>query len=76
VSAKHGYRKYKIKNDKKSDDLAAMREVLLRRFKTTDDLPDLFILDGSRTQLGVVGELLNSEWKDASRTEYVQFASL
>jgi excinuclease UvrABC nuclease subunit len=24
----------------------------------------------------VVGELLNSEWKDASRTEYVQFASL
>lgn len=51
------YRKYKIKSDS-SDDYAALLEVISRRFSHTDDLPDLFILDGGKGQLSVIKKLL------------------
>lgn len=51
------YRKYKIKQPNKEDDLASMREVLTRRFTRLKEekqkLPDLIILDGGFTQCQV-----------------------
>lgn len=48
------YRKYKIRQPNKEDDLASMREVLTRRFtrlkEENQKLPDLIILDGGFTQ--------------------------
>jgi len=47
-------RLFKIKTAPKSDDYGAMKEVLLRhltRAKTTDDLPDLIIVDGGKGHL-------------------------
>lgn len=51
------YRKYKIQQPNKQDDLASMREVLTRRFKRLKEenakLPDLIILDGGYNQCQV-----------------------
>ncbi len=48
------YRKYRIRQENKSDDLASMNEVLTRRFKRLKEenakLPDLIIVDGGLNQ--------------------------
>ncbi len=54
---KSEYRKYKIKSVVGIDDFAAMREVVLRRYKRVLDekltLPDLILIDGGKGQLSV-----------------------
>lgn len=53
---KKSYRKYTIQTVNLQDDYAAMKEVLLRRFKKNnqaDDLPDLLMVDGGRGQLNI-----------------------
>ncbi len=53
---KESYRHYKIRTVDGPDDYAMMAEVLQRRFKRgleEDDLPDLFMVDGGKGQLGM-----------------------
>ncbi|MCH9609411.1 MAG: UvrABC system protein C [Chlamydiales bacterium] len=50
------YRKYKVST---LDDYQAMREVLTRRFKRTEKLPDLVIIDGGRGHLNAALEVLS-----------------
>lgn len=59
------YRRFKIRSQTQGDDLAAMQEVLTRRFARFrsadsgfDALPDLLIVDGGRTQLDAALEVL------------------
>jgi len=60
---KDSYRKFKLSVDVK-DDLSAMREVLYRRYYRVlvDNLekPDLIVMDGGKTQVGVAKEVLES----------------
>lgn len=60
---KNDYRKYKISLDVK-DDLGAMREVIYRRYfraiMDNEVLPDLIVMDGGETQVGVCKEVLAS----------------
>ncbi len=54
--AKESYRHYKIRTVDGPDDYAMMAEVLQRRFKRgleEDNLPDLFMVDGGKGQLGM-----------------------
>jgi excinuclease ABC subunit C len=55
------YRKYKINQPNKEDDLASMREVLTRRFtrlkEEKDKLPDLVIVDGGFNQCEIALEV-------------------
>lgn len=56
VPAKNRYRRYEIRNKEGQDDFAAMREVLHRRYTraiTTNDLPDLVLIDGGKGHLNV-----------------------
>ncbi|WP_129125165.1 excinuclease ABC subunit UvrC [Geomonas oryzae] len=57
---KNLYRRYRIKGVLQSDDFAMMREVLSRRFKaeTTEEQPDLIVVDGGLGQLGVLNAVL------------------
>lgn len=62
-SEKKLYRRYKIKNDKKIDDFAAIREVVLRRYsrilKENERLPDLILIDGGIGQVNSAKEALS-----------------
>lgn len=55
---KSQYRKFKIKTVKGSDDVAMLREVLLRRFKNDWPMPDLVLLDGGQGHVNAVGALV------------------
>lgn len=59
---KSGYRLYRIRTVKGSNDFAMMREVLLRRYSpeatNARPLPDLLMVDGGKGQLGVAEQVL------------------
>ncbi|MDD3159566.1 MAG: excinuclease ABC subunit UvrC [Candidatus ainarchaeum sp.] len=59
---KSNYRKFKIRTESNSDDLVAMEEVIRRRYTRVikDNLkkPDLIVIDGGPTQLGVAINIL------------------
>lgn len=60
---KSGYRKFAIKSEVNSDDIAAMKEVLSRRVKRLKDekfanIPDLILIDGGTNQTNAISELL------------------
>ena len=54
------YRHYRIRGVLQSDDFAMMREMLARRFKaeSTEELPDLIVVDGGIGQLNVLSAVL------------------
>ena len=55
---KSEYRKFKIKTVEGSNDVAMMREVLLRRFKNDWAMPELILLDGGQGHANAIGELV------------------
>lgn len=75
------YRKYKI-TSVKNDDYLALQEVLTRRFKLNeqnpdlDQLPDLFILDGGKGQLGILSDLAQKYPYFQKLRSQVQFTAL
>ncbi len=58
---KSQYRKFKIKTVEGSNDVAMMKEVLLRRFKNDWAMPDLILLDGGAGHVNMAEELLLKE---------------
>ncbi|EKD46530.1 MAG: hypothetical protein ACD_67C00196G0003 [uncultured bacterium] len=59
VANKSQYRKFKIKTVEGSNDVAMMREVLLRRFGNDWPMPDLILLDGGLGHLNMAEKLLH-----------------
>lgn len=61
-SFKSGYRRFRIRQNLKGDDLLAMEEVLRRRLGNKDlPLPDLILIDGGSGQLNTIKNLLDKE---------------
>jgi len=60
-SNKSQYRKFKIKTVDGSNDVAMMKEVLLRRFKNDWAMPDLILLDGGIGHVNMAEKLLRQE---------------
>lgn len=61
-SDKGKYRKYKLKSTvDKIDDYESMREVITRRYKNSQSLPDLIIIDGGKGQLSAAKEALKEQ---------------
>jgi len=50
---KAGYRRFRIRTVPGADDYAMMYEVLKRRCRERENLPDLIVVDGGKGQLGV-----------------------
>ena len=82
---KKWYRKFRIKaaknKTKYNNDYEAIKEVITRRFKLnnkneTTELPDMFIIDGWKGQLGVLKELLKENEEFTDIYNKVEFASL
>ena len=55
---KSRYRHYKIKTVEGQDDFAMLREVLSRRYRDKEDLPDLILVDGGAGQVSAVMDVL------------------
>jgi len=55
---KSGYRRFKIKTVTGADDYSMMHEVLKRRYRNTENLPDLIVVDGGKGQLNVALNVL------------------
>ena len=60
VPKKSDYRKFKINIKNTPNDVAMMKEMLERRFKTDWPLPDLIVIDGGRGQLNVAIKILKN----------------
>ncbi len=59
--SKSHYRRFKVRNTQKPDDIAAMKEVMARRYTRAikdDNLPDLIVVDGGKGQLNMAHKLL------------------
>ncbi|MFA4916540.1 MAG: excinuclease ABC subunit UvrC [Syntrophales bacterium] len=59
VPWKQDYKRFKIKTVVGADDYGMMYEVLKRRYKNSENLPDLIVVDGGKGQLGVAVSVLN-----------------
>ncbi len=60
VPSKPHYRRYKVKSVDKPDDVAAMQEIMSRRYRRAiaeDTLPDLVVVDGGKAQLNMAHKL-------------------
>jgi len=55
---KSGYRRFRIQTVIGADDYSMMHEVLRRRYRNTENLPDLIVVDGGKGQLNVALNVL------------------
>ena len=59
---RHRYRRYRLRESAKSDDYAAIREVVTRRYRRKDEeeelSPDVVLIDGGRGQLNAAAAAL------------------
>ncbi|MCC7573737.1 MAG: excinuclease ABC subunit UvrC [Candidatus Methanofastidiosum sp.] len=58
--SKENYRIYKIKTVSGQDDISSLREVLSRRFRHNESLPDLILIDGGKGHLNTALSVLDS----------------
>ena len=66
--AKKHYRRYKLQTvEGKPDDFLSMQEVVSRRYKEADNLPDLLVIDGGKGQLSSVLVILKNLGLDSMR---------
>ena len=52
------FRHFKIKTLTEQNDYAALQEIITRRYKNRDNLPDLIVIDGGKGQLSAAQHVL------------------
>lgn len=57
VPEKSKFRRFKIKTLHEQNDYAALQEIVARRYRNPDDLPDIILIDGGKGQLNAVKNL-------------------
>ncbi len=57
IPDKNKFRRFKIKTLTEQNDYAALQEIVIRRYKNLEDLPDLMLIDGGKGQLNAITKL-------------------
>lgn len=57
---KNNFRRFKIKTLTTQNDYAALQEIVARRYKDPQDVPDLIVIDGGKGQLSAVQQIIPS----------------
>ena len=55
---KHYFRRFKIKTLQEQNDYAALQEIVSRRYRNQEEIPDLIVIDGGKGQLGAAQAVL------------------
>lgn len=55
---KNKFRRFMIRTIDKQNDYAALQEIVTRRYKEKQDLPDLILIDGGKGQLNAIKDLV------------------
>lgn len=58
IPDKNNFRRFKIRTLTKQDDYAALQEIVMRRYKNVEDIPDLIVIDGGKGQLSAAQKVL------------------
>ena len=58
IPDKHNFRRFKIKTLETQNDYAALQEIVSRRYRNPEEIPDLVVIDGGKGQLSSVQEIL------------------
>lgn len=58
VPDKNNFRRFKIKTLQTQNDYAALQEIVLRRYRDSNEIPDLIVIDGGKGQLSAVQAVL------------------
>ncbi len=59
IPDKNNFRRFNIKSLKEQNDYAALQEIVSRRYKNPEDLPDLIVIDGGKGQLNAIKKLIS-----------------
>lgn len=57
IPDKNKFRRFKIKTLTEQNDYAALQEIVTRRYKNPEDIPDLILIDGGKGQLNAIVSL-------------------
>ena len=57
VPDKNKFRRFKVRTIEQQDDCAALQEIVARRYRNPEDLPDLILIDGGKGQRNAVKHL-------------------
>jgi excinuclease ABC subunit C len=69
------FRKFEIKTVQGQDDYASLREVVARRYRNRDEIPDLVLIDGGKGQLSAVtGLIAGAEFASLAKREETIFS--
>ncbi len=76
IPTKKFYRMYSISKEGVNNDYASLEEVLTRRFKSKNTLPDLLVIDWWKWQLWVLKKLIKTSQKFSNIFNKVDFISI
>lgn len=72
---KDNFRRFHIKTVQGQDDYASLREIVARRYKDQQELPDLILIDGGKGQLSAVSDLFpHAEFISLAKREETVFS--
>ena len=60
IPDKQNFRRFKIRTLKEQNDYAALQEIVARRYKNPEEIPDLIVIDGGKGQLSSVKKIMPS----------------